>query len=295
MCKAIDGTVGVCAKHLESGRKIELHAHDSFPLASVVKLPIVLQVLYLYDTGKLSLDQMVEIHPEDLRPGRNNLIATLIHPGISLSIRNLMELMLVTSDNTAADVLLNVVGGPEAVNDRMQALHVRGIYINRSLKQVMLDRLGLAAMSDEAWSLSNFFKHFQAQSQESRSSAIYEFDQDQRDTAMPQAMVKLMECLHTQVGLSPESQAILYDHMKRCQTGENRLKGMLPLDTAILHKTGAFPDGITNDVGLIDLPDNNGHIAIAVFIKSSSKPTSDCEQVIAQIARSVYDYYQYTT
>jgi beta-lactamase class A len=78
--------------------------------------------------------------------------------------------------------------------------------------------------------------------------------------------------------------------MRRCETGAARIKGILPPGTEVRHKTGTI-GGTTNDVGIITLPGEAGHVALAVFVKSSRRPSTDVEPVIAQIARAVYDYF----
>jgi beta-lactamase class A len=102
-------------------------------------------------------------------------------------------------------------------------------------------------------------------------------------------MVNLLEQIHRSAWLSEQSKQLLLDIMQRCQTGDGRLKGLLPSGTPVAHKTGTWPDGVTNDAGYITLPDGAGHIAIAIFIKSSRRETPDSERVIAHIARTVYD------
>ncbi len=78
--------------------------------------------------------------------------------------------------------------------------------------------------------------------------------------------------------------------MRRCRTGETRLRGLLPAGTEIAYKTGTI-GGTTNDVGIITLPANAGHVAIAVFVKSSEKEVSARERAIAEIARAVHDFF----
>jgi beta-lactamase class A len=78
--------------------------------------------------------------------------------------------------------------------------------------------------------------------------------------------------------------------MRRCRTGEARLRGILPEGTEIAHKTGTI-GRTTNDVGIITLPDSAGHVAIAVFVKSSEKDVPARERTIAEIARSVHDFF----
>jgi len=81
--------------------------------------------------------------------------------------------------------------------------------------------------------------------------------------------------------------------MARCRGGANRLKGYLPPGTVVAHKTGSLDETATDDVGVITLPGDAGHIAIAVFVGYSTQPLADREQVIAQLTRSIYDYFLY--
>ncbi len=143
MSHATDGTVGVAAIHIESGRSVNLHGAEPFPMASAFKLPVAIQILSLVDEGKLTLDKMVTVTPADLHPGSGKLTELFIHPGLSLSIANLMELALVISDNSAADLLLREAGGPAAVTARMRALGLAGIRVDRSTALLLADWQGV--------------------------------------------------------------------------------------------------------------------------------------------------------
>src|SRR5438477_13174732 len=99
--RATDAIVGVTATHIESGRSVSLRGAELFPMASAFKLPVAVQILTLVDDGKLTLDKMVSPGPQDLHPGSGRLTDLFFHPGLSLSIENLLELAMVISDNTA--------------------------------------------------------------------------------------------------------------------------------------------------------------------------------------------------
>jgi beta-lactamase class A len=90
--------------------------------------------------------------------------------------------------------------------------------------------------------------------------------------------------------LTPESSRILLDMMYRCQTGKSRIKGLLPQGTDVAHKTGSL-GGVANDIGFITLPGDAGHIAVSVFTKASHRPEEASERAIAEIARTLYDYF----
>src|SRR5258708_3849458 len=96
--------------------------------------------------------------------------------------------------------------------------------------------------------------------------------------------------LHDREVMKHESADLLLDIMRRCQTGQARLKGMLPEGTEVAHKTGSI-GGTANDVGIVTLPQDAGHVAIAVFVKSSENAAPQRERAIAEIARTVHDFF----
>ena len=212
-------------------------------------------------------------------------------PGVALSIRNLLELMLLISDNSATDVALRLAGGPGAVTERMRALGFEGIRVDRSTAVLISDWLGVTNLPpEEKWTPAAWMMLAAAVKPEDRAAAAKRFDGDPRDTSTPDAMARLLERIHRKDLLKAESGALLLDIMRRCKTGEARLKGLLPQGTEVAHKTGTI-GGTTNDVGIIKLPDNAGHVAIAVFVKSSDKDVPARERAIAEVARAVHDFF----
>lgn len=291
------GVVGASAIHLETGRKVSFHGDERFPMASTFKIPVAVQLLHRVDLGELKLDQIIEIHPSDLHPGSGTLTGLFNHPGVMLSVRNLMELMLLISDNSAADILLRLAGGPDAVTARMRDLGIDGINVNRSTARLIADWDGVKNLPPESqWTPPMWQRVFEAVSPDDAKKAAAAADRDPRDTATPDAMTALLAriWLRDRAVLKPESADLLLDIMRRCETGQARLKGILPEATEVAHKTGSI-GAITNDVGIITLPDNTGHVAIAVFVKASDKPSPERERAIAEIARSVHDFFLFET
>ncbi len=290
---AVDGggVAGVSAIHIESSRAVSMNGSDRFPMASTFKVPIAVQLLSRVDRGEVSLSQMVELRPSDLHPGSGTLSQLFNKPGVALSARNLLELMLLISDNSATDICLRLAGGASAVTGKMRELGIEGIDVSRSTAQLISDWVGLGALPDESqWSPELFRKLYAAVTPEASRAAAERFDRDPRDTATPEAMRGLLQRVYAKDLFKPETAELLLDIMRRCQTGDARLKGILPSGTEVAHKTGTI-GGTTNDVGIITLPDDGGHVAIAVFIKSSPKDVEVRERTIAQIARSIYDFF----
>jgi beta-lactamase class A len=288
---ATDGVVGVAAFHMETGRAVSVHGAEAFPMASAFKLPIAVQILTLVDEGKLTLDKMEAIAPSDLHPGSGRLTDLFFHPGLSISIANLLELAIVISDNSAADILLREAGGPAAVTARMKALGLNKIRVDRSTAQLLADWGGVTNLPSESqWTKGMWDPLFNAVSERDHMTARRAQTKDPRDTATPDDMTELMTQIWRRGILSAESSSLLLAIMDRCETGKGRIKGMLPVNTDVAHKTGSV-GGVANDVGIITLPGGAGHVALSVFTKGSGRPEDASEKAIAEISRTIYDYF----
>jgi beta-lactamase class A len=285
-----EGTVGVAAIHLESGQSVFVNGDVAFPMASTYKIPIAVQLLSRVDRGELSLTEMVDLRPEDLHPGSGTLTRLFDDPGVSLSVHNLMELMLLISDNSATDLTLRLAGGPAAVNARMAELGVAGLRVDRPTSVLIGDYVGVDVPANGEISPESFSQLRQRTSAEQREAAAQAFATDPQDTSTPRAMAGLLVKIWHGEALSEASTALLIDVLERVETGENRLRGLLPPRITVAHKTGTI-GATTNDVGIIYLPEDAGHVVTVVFVKDSSADGERRERAIAQIARAVYDYF----
>jgi len=81
---------------------------------------------------------------------------------------------------------------------------------------------------------------------------------------------------------------VLLAVMARTTTGDRRLRAGVPAGTPVADKTGSGPS-TTNDVGIVTLPDDKGHLAIAVLLDGSKLPAKQQEDLIAEVARAAYD------
>jgi beta-lactamase class A len=288
---ATDGILGVSAIHIESGRSVSVRGGESFPMASAFKLPIAVQVMTLVDSGTVTLDKIVTLTPQDLHPGSGKISELLFHPGVALSVENLLELMLVVSDNSAADLMLREAGGPAAVTARMQALGLPGIRVDRSTALMISAWQGAKNIPAESeWNKDMWDKLYDAVPQREHMAARRAEMADPRDTATPDDMTRLLVHVWKKDLFSARNADDLLGMMERCETGKARIKGMLPEGTPVAHKTGTL-GGVANDVGVITLPGDLGHVAISVFTKSSNKPEEAAEKAVAEVSRTIYDYF----
>lgn len=291
------GTVGAAIVHLETGRAVYLNRGETFPMASTFKVPIAVQLLSRIDRGEIRLDSMIAIQPGDLHPGSGTLTELFNQPGVALSVRNLMELMLRISDNSATDVMLRTAGGAPAVNARLQSLGIRGIRVDRPTIRLIADYIGIANLPSDTVAPEQFRALARAVPDSMPQLAASAAEKDPRDTSTPEGMARLLEKIWRGQAVSAASTELLLDIMRRCMTGAERIKGMLPPDTPVAHKTGTLGGGAgvrgagtQNDVGIIELPGDAGHLITVVLVKGEDQSARG-ERAIAHIARAAYDYF----
>ncbi len=293
LSQGASGAVGVAVQHLESGRGFMLNGDVRFPMASTYKVPIAAQILRMVDQGELSLSDLIALEPSDIYLTSSVISDLFDDPGLQVSIHNLLEIMLQISDNIATDVLMRAAGGSAAVTERMRGLGIEEIDVNRPTWALIANWLGDGDADERRPISPAAYRELLAKERTAEGTASRNrvFNADPRDTSTPEAMARLLEAIWRRQALSEESSALLLDIMYRCQTGEGRIKGLLPLGTRVAHKTGTIGQ-TTNDVGIIDLPGSAGHLIVVVFIKESRlADISDRERVIAEIARAAHDYF----
>jgi beta-lactamase class A len=290
-----DGTVGVAIKHLESGRELELNGDQPFPMASTFKLPVLVELYAKAKAGDLRWDEEVEITRHDQHLGSGELSYLYDAPGVRLSLHNVANLMMMISDNSAADLCLAKATAP-AVNARMKDLGIDGIRVDRPCQDLILDYGGHDTEHLRGLTLDEIGKAIShgPRGEEARFGRDDRFAADPRDTATPRAFMTLLEKIWRGEAVDRASSDAMLATLKRCQTGRNRIRGLLPPSTEVAHKTGTI-GGVVNDVGIIYLPDEAGHVAIAVLTKQTRAPEEAVEKVIAQIARYAFDYFYFTS
>jgi len=263
--KNIKGNVGACALMIETGESISFNGDRTFPMQSVYKFPIAMAILNKVDEGKLSLDEIIKIDKSEYIPKNGHSpIRDKFPNGTNLSIRNLLKYNIKESDGTACDILLRLLGGTK---DAEQYVHKLGI-------------TDMAISTTEMVQVANDTIQYQ-------------------NWATPKAMSQLLKMFYKTGNLSEKSRALLLKYMSVSSPWfDRRIKGLLPQETTVAHKTGTAGtiNGLTratNDAGIITLPNGN-HLAISVFISDSYDSQKERELTIAKISRAAFDYYTKT-
>jgi beta-lactamase class A len=287
------GTLGVAAMHLESARTFFYKADQQYPLASTYKVPIAVQAFTLAQQGKLDLERLVTWDTTDLHIGSEAFLL-FRKPGFAMSVRNLIETMLILSENNATDLMLAMSGGGAAVTQRLRDAGIADMRVDRPTAEIIAHPYGITDIwTNGKFDRAKWERQYAALTPARRDSTAWYYPRDPRDHGSPKAMLTLLTKLWKGELLNREHTAALLDIMYRCETGTKRIKGMLPPGTRVAHKTGTYPSTV-NDVGIIDLPDGT-HVAIAVYVKESAKVEGpDLEATVAQASRAVYDWFLYT-
>ena len=165
----------------------------------------------------------------------------------------LMDAMITRSDNRATDQLIATLGGPAQIDRWMRGHGLSGIRVDRTIAQLLGARRDL---------------------------------RDVRDSSTPTAMLGLLRLIDSGNALKPESRSILIDMMRRCRTGSNRIRGILPPGAKVENKTGTL-SGYTGDVGYLTSPTGQ-RIAVAFFARGGENRPA----VIATAARMIYDAFE---
>lgn len=254
------GTVGLSLIHIESGKTISINGNSQLPLYSVFKLPLAIAVLKEVEENRLRLDQKIHVTPAEIVQGTPGNTAIWQKP-VDFPIERLIDFSIALSDNTSTDKLLQLAGGPLKVTERMRSLGFQNIDIRSTVAEYVKSRQNPNVGSAED-------------------------------------LAKLLVQLHEGKILQPAQSKLLIGFMERANTGLHRLRGDLPKGTLVADKTGSGERNdvtkvakATNDVGIITLPSDRGHLAMAVLVSESTLPDAAQEKLIAELARAAYDAY----
>ncbi len=252
---AHDGELGVYIKDLHSGVTVTLRGDEAWYLASAIKVPVAIVLLQDIEQGKYSLDSKVKLGEADYVDGAGQ---TNWHgPGTELTVRFLLEQMLMLSDNTASDLLIRLVG-LERVNQLLEDLVPGGFGPVTTLADVR--RHVYSGFHRNAHNLSgrDFLALKKQNEEQQRIQLLAELlGVNALDFAMPDinsvfdayyatnlnggqltAYGALLEAIATGKALSPTMTAYLLEVMSGTRTGARRIKATLPDQVIFAHKTG---------------------------------------------------------
>ena len=208
---------------------------------------------------------------------------------------------MVGSDNTANDMLLNRIGGPDTVRRLFEAKGITGVRFGPGERIMQSELAGLEW--DQSYSFGKMFFEMRKTVPHDRRRAIFDaYVADPVDGAQPLAIARALERLAKTELLSPSSTTTLEGLLRDAKSGPNRLKGGLPESWRIGHKTGTgqvldiVPPGVIgeqtgyNDVGILTAPDG-ARYSVAVMIGNTNKPVPERMDMMHAVVGAIAKYH----
>ncbi|HEV8383645.1 MAG TPA: serine hydrolase [Candidatus Acidoferrales bacterium] len=208
-----DGVMGIAVKDLGTGETFFANADTVFPQASSIKIPILLELFRQAQAGTLKLDERVDLKKSMMAQG-SGVLLRFGDGGSALSLRDLAVLMIVLSDNTATNILIDRVG-LQNVNENLRRI---------GLTQTKLQRIMLDIDAQRA---------------------------SRENLSTPREMVMLLEMLDGGKTLDPKNTQAALEILKYPKN--TALRRSLPASVALASKPGGI-SGVACESGIVYLP-----------------------------------------
>jgi len=237
--KLSGGRLGAARLDCATGSLFTYRGDEAFPMCSTFKVLAAAAVLKLHPQ---KLDSLVRIGPKEI-VAWSPVTEKFVNKG--MRVRQLCAAALQYSDNTAANLLLGMIGGPSGLTAFARSLG------DGSFR---LDRTEPALNSAEPG--------------------------DMRDTTSPTAMAVTLDALLMGAALLPEHRELLRQWLTECATGASRIPAGAPVGWKVGHKTGSGANGTSNDVGIL-LPAAGTPVILALYLTQCTAAPSDRDAILA--------------
>lgn len=218
---AYTGRYGIVILDPSRQERLEINPTMKFPAASMIKVPIMYEIMCQAAAGRIDLDEILTVKSSQLVGGAG--ILQELRPNITMTIKELVTLMIILSDNTATNLLIDLIG-MDTVNHRMAKLGLTATVLRRQMMDFEAARLG----------------------KENETCAA--------------DLLHLFEIIEKRLHLPEEYGALMIDILKRQQV-RDKLPFYLPENTILAHKTGTLPKA-EHDGGILFLPHGSYLISI---------------------------------
>ena len=262
--RSVDATWGIYVKSLETGEELAIDADRQMDTMSVIKIPLMVEVFEQVRAGRFALADKYILAREDVLPGTGVLRS--LDPGAVVTVRDLVTLMIIVSDNTATDVLYGMVGGPEAVNARMRSLGLTKT---------------LAPANARAW--------FDALRAAPSAEAFHREAKHPFGLSTPREIGSLLESMErgTLVDGASSEQML---QILRGQVYRTRIPRLLT-GYRVPHKTGDFLPYIGNDVGVVE--GDGLRVVVSIFTANHFGAGHALEEAIGRVSEQIAAYFGY--
>lgn len=252
---ASGGRIGIFAINTANNTRVQYRAEEIFPIQSTFKMMGVSAILKLSMTKKHLLQQKINYNEQDLVSWSP---ITKKHLLEGMTISELCAAAIMYSDNTATNLLVKKLGGPQAVTAFARSI------------------------DDNKFRLDNW------------EPELNSGPDDLHDTSTPAAMEKSLQKLALGKILAPSQREQLVMWMKKNTTGDTRIRAGVPKGWIVADKTGTGTEyGITNDIGLI-WPPKCAPIVLSIYFIQNKKDATPRNDVIASATRILINEFART-
>ena len=280
------GLLGIAVLDPQSGTEWHVNADRAYPMMSVFKAPLAAAVLARVDRGDIALEQTVTLTRAEVTAGSAvpSIGAHFRGDSMTFTVRQLLTAAVSESDNTAADALVKLLGGPASVTAFLRAHGIERMHLD-------LDEAGIARIFDNLGPSGQPPAGETPAAEAQRLQHGYQtFLADPRNRSTPEAAVVFLRKLWRKELLSPNSTRYLLGLME-AQTVPNRLRAGLPIDIKLADKCGTSStiDGRTaafNDIGILTAPDGRSMI-VAAFLTDSPATQVERDALFVDLGREV--------
>jgi len=250
--KSLDANVGVAVYNTKTNRISEYNGNKRVPLMSTFKTLAAGNILYLEDQGLVSLDKEIEIKEEDIlsyAPGTKEFV------GQTMTLGEINAAAMIVSDNTAANLMLDVIGGPQEFTDFL---------IETGDTTTRLDRI-----------------------EPELNEAL---EGDERDTTTPVAIALTLDKLLYGNILTDSSKVQLKQWMIDNKVADNLLRSVLPEGYQIADRSGAGGYG-SRGITAVVWSEDKEPIIISIFLTQTRASFDERNQAITRIGNAIFDEY----
>ena len=285
----LDATSSLYAKHLPTGREIAIRPDLPMNTLSVIKIPIMVRAFLDHAEGRLDLDARHTVEARDMRRG-SGLIQTFA-PGLNPTLRGLVTQMIITSDNTATDMVIDLVG-MDRVNELLEANDYEVTRLKHTTHRLFLETWIRTDPAYAALSERDVFERG-FPSDDGAAQRFFEIEGDStvwlgRTTA--KEMARLLEQILQGELSDPAASEEMVEILAR-QFYSTRLPRMVGLQgVRVAHKTGDWPPYAGNDVGILFY--DGGPTIISVFTNQSRGEFFELEETLGLIAQEIVEVWK---
>ncbi len=264
--RSINARWGIYIKCIETGEEVALNADEQMDTMSTIKIPLMVEAYRQAAAGRFNLSDMHTLKASEKQPGTG--ILQRWSEGTVLSLKDIIDLMIIVSDNTATDIIFRKVGGPAAVNKLMDGYGY--------------DKIRATGLAED------WFKALRARND---AGAFHREAKTPFGLASPRQMGLLLEKIENGEAVDKEASEQMLRHL-RGQLYASRIPRYLsftPFSARQPHKTGDFLPYIGNDVGFLEA--NGKHVAVSVFTANHFGLGTILEDAIGRITEQVASYF----